>query len=114
MQLLEKFFHWKYYFIRGHNQYLAFVISIFNFIVIQFELVWREALQKFGIFISILDFTVIFGIIYFPSIMYLGRFDIKHEKGSLKVEQNIIKKNSPLYIDLFNRLERIEDKIDNK
>lgn len=111
---LAKFFLWKYYFIRGHNQYLAFIISIFNFIVIQFELVWRKALESFGIYISIFDFTVIFGIIYFPIIIYLGRFDIKHRKGSLKVEQNLIKQNSPIYIELFETLERLEQKIDDK
>ncbi|MHA2119577.1 MAG: hypothetical protein ACW990_00085 [Promethearchaeota archaeon] len=107
MRAIEKVWLWKYYFIRGHAQYLALVISIFNFIVIQFELLWKKVLESNGYFISIIDFTVIFGLIYFPFAIYLGRFDFKNPRGGFKVESNLVKQESPIYKDVFKNQKEI-------
>ena len=65
------------------------IITMWNFIVIQFELLFKEELQKFGVYITIVDFAFLLLITYFPIVSLIGRYDFKHPTGAVKVEQEL-------------------------
>ena len=112
MVLFNKLSLWRIYFIRGHTQYLAIILSLFNFIVIQFQLLWQNILENFGIFINIFDFAIIFSFFYFPLIILVGRWDYKNHLGSFQTEHQLHSEISPVWQKTFAYLKRIEEKLD--
>ena len=104
---IEKVWLWKTYFTRGHSNYFMMIITMWNFIVIQFELLIEEFLQKYGIFITILDFALIVFLSYFPVVALIGRYDYKHPTGAVKVEQNLMMEVSPIYQGIYKNQEEI-------
>ena len=117
MDIVEKIWLWKTYFTRGHANYFMMILTMFNFIVIQYELF----ISQFGIFNSIWEFFLLILFTYFPIVSLIGRFDLKHVKGATKVEQNLLKEVSPIYQLIFSnheyfkeKLEGIEKKLDRE
>lgn len=97
------------YFKRGHNSYFGFAISIFNFANISFVTLVSLNVFEPSIFSYIL-LLIIFFCTYIPLTILIGRWDYK--KGSFLVLQNLVRERSPLYLELFERLERIEKKLE--
>jgi hypothetical protein len=79
------------------------LLSFSNFIVIQYELL----IKQFNLFDNILIFALVFTGLYIPIVTIIGRFDFKHKKGGLKVEQTLIMHESPLYQRVFANQEKI-------
>lgn len=97
------------YFKRSHSAYFSFVIQILNFTNILFVVlitldIFKPTLQHYFFLILLL----IFG--YFPLSCVIGRWDYKH--GSFIALSKILRERSPIYQELFERLERLEKKGD--
>lgn len=103
MKFIEKIWLWKAYFVRGHSQYIMMPMTMFNFVVIQYELL----VKQFGWFTSIFEFMVIVFVTYIPVASLFGRYDYKHPTGAVKVEQNLIKEISPVYKTIYKNQEEI-------
>lgn len=101
-------FRIRIYFLRGHSQWLLFPSWFLNFVVIQYTLFF----DQFGIFANIFIFAFVFIASYIPLAILIGRWDYNKEDGNFKTEQELIKAQSPLYKELFARLDRIEEKIE--
>jgi hypothetical protein len=112
MKFIERFWLWKAYFTRGHANYFMMIITMWNFVVIQFELLFKEELRKLGIYISIIDFTLLLIISYFPVVALIGRYDFKNPTGAVQVEQKLIMEISPIYRKVYGNQENIEKKLD--
>lgn len=96
----------RQFFLRGHSNWFALAFSMLNFTLIFYNLLFKElyfipdALKHYSIFF------IIFGVFYFPSATILGYLDFK--KGTYKAEQEITLKYSPLWQQLFSKLEKLE------
>lgn len=76
------------YFRRGHSFYLAFAISMANFLVIQYRLLigYIPALSK--IFGKLLVFATLFTAIYLPLATFIGWLDTKRMTVPTESEVN--------------------------
>ena len=109
MRRIETVWLWKAYFTRGHANYFMMIITMWNFIVIQFELLWREVLENYGIYISIIDFSAMLVLSYFPIAALIGRYDYRHPTGAVKVEQELMMEVSPIYKKIYKNQEEIQE-----
>lgn len=96
----------KQYFLRGHNAWFALAFSILNF-----TLIFNNLLVKNLDFVpdylkSYATFFLVFGFFYFPTAALVGYLDFK--KGTFAAEQNLTKEISPIWQEVFSRLEQIE------
>ncbi|HID17427.1 TPA: hypothetical protein EYP26_03945 [Candidatus Bathyarchaeota archaeon] len=73
---------------RGHSSYLAFLVSLANFLVIQYRLLieYVPALSK--IFESLSLFAVSFIAVYVPLVIVIGWLDVKRMTVPKEVEVN--------------------------
>ena len=105
-QLIDQTSRIKQYFLRGHNSWFALVFSILNFTLIFYKLLLEsldflpESLRSYAVFF------VLFSAVYFPLSTILGYFDIK--KGTFAAEQTLSKEYSPVWLEVFERLSRLE------
>jgi hypothetical protein len=65
------------YFKAGHSTYLAFVLSIINFIVLQYRLFIEYIPEAKGFISSLSSFAIIFVVTYIPLAMILGAFEYR-------------------------------------
>lgn len=65
------------YFKTGHGTYLAFLLSMVNFITIQYRLVISNVPTLQTLIPSLKIFVILFGITYFPLAIALGLFEYK-------------------------------------
>ncbi|MCY3414109.1 MAG: hypothetical protein INQ03_20865 [Candidatus Heimdallarchaeota archaeon] len=93
------------YFIRGHSNWFAYVISLVNFVTISFYLL-IENLTIVPPSLKFRHYLILFALIYAPLAIIVGFVDMK--KGTYRVEQNMAKNLSPLWNDVFTRLERLD------
>ena len=65
------------YFKSGHSGYFAFILSMMNFVVLQYNLfveripILKQYMPRMG------TFFILFSLIYFPVAILLGRFEFK-------------------------------------
>ena len=65
------------YFKSGHSGYFAFILSMLNFVVLQYNLfveripILKQYMPRMG------TFFILFSLIYFPVAILLGRFEFK-------------------------------------
>ena len=99
----------KTYFIRGHSQWFAYIISLLNFVSIFYYLVINN-LSFIPDWFRFTYFIIIFVCTYFPITAFVGWYDFK--KGTYKVEQNLVAEISPLWKKLFSQLDLISQRLD--
>jgi len=95
------------YFRRGHGTYLAFILSFWNFIVIQYRLLIQKIPVLQSIFTSLLDFMIVFFAIYIPVCILIGYYDYK--RFSVIQENILIAKANPYSRDLARALILLAD-----
>ena len=89
--------YWTY-FRRGHNVYLAFLISFANFVAIQYSLVIKTIEQLSFIFPDLITFGITFFLIYLPVATVIGWIDYK--KASVPIDAAVGAKANPFFMDL--------------
>ena len=92
--------YWSY-FRRGHNIYLAFIISFMNFIVIQYRLL-IQAMPLRNVISSLWMFALLFLTTYIPSAVIIGWLDYK--RLAVPVETALTAKANPWVKDLSKAL----------
>jgi uncharacterized membrane protein YbhN (UPF0104 family) len=96
----------RQYFLRGHNTWFALFFSMLNFTLIFYNLLFinlffvPEELKSFSIFFSL------FILLYFPTAAIIGWLDFR--KGTYRAEQQLAKDISPIWRDLFAKLDSLE------
>jgi len=89
--------YWTY-FRRGHNVYLAFLISFANFVAIQYSLVIKTIEQLSFVFSDLITFGITFFLIYLPVATVIGWIDYK--KASVPIDAAVGAKANPFFMDL--------------
>ncbi|MGQ4915232.1 MAG: hypothetical protein ACP6IU_10905 [Candidatus Asgardarchaeia archaeon] len=89
--------YWTY-FRRGHNVYLAFLISFANFVAIQYSLVIKTIEQLSFVFPDLITFGITFFLIYLPVATVIGWIDYK--KASVPIDAAVGAKANPFFMDL--------------
>jgi len=65
------------YFKSGHSGYFAFILSMLNFVVLQYNLL-IERIPLLKLYIPRMStFIILFSLIYFPVAIIIGRFEFK-------------------------------------
>ncbi|MHA2156197.1 MAG: hypothetical protein ACXABU_12705 [Candidatus Hodarchaeales archaeon] len=101
----------RQYFLRGHGNWFALMFSLINFTLIFYNLLFvnlffiPEYLKSFSVFF------IIFGIIYFPIAVVVGWLDFK--KGTYKAEQQLTRNISPIWKEVFSKLDHLEKQNQN-
>ncbi|MHA2272882.1 MAG: hypothetical protein ACXACI_13535 [Candidatus Hodarchaeales archaeon] len=106
-QFIDKGARLKQYFLRGHSQWFALLFSLIMFTLIVNNLLIKnlhfvpDELKSYTVFVTI------FAIIYFPVATILGYLDFR--KGTFAAEQILHQQMSPIWRDVFARLEKLEE-----
>jgi hypothetical protein len=96
----------RQYFLRGHTTWFALFFSLLNFTLIFYNLLFinlffiPDEIKSFSVFF------LIFILLYFPSATIIGWLD--YRKGTFRAEQELAKEISPIWRDLFLKLDVLE------
>lgn len=102
------------YFKTGHGTYLSFLLSMVNFIIIQYQFVISKVPAFNSLLPSIGSFILFFGVTYFPLAVIIGRFEYKlgerkrrpmlnpYSQAILKAEISMLDGHIALAIQLDN------------
>ncbi len=99
---------WRTFFLRGHGNWFAYVMSMINFVTISFYLLIEnltiipEEWKRFRYY------AVLFLFIYVPLATIVGYLDMK--RGPYRVEQRLAREMSPLWQEVFDELDEIKEK----
>ena len=96
----------RQFFLRGHSTWFALAFSLVNFTLIFYNLLFVKLFFIPEIFKSFSIFFIIFVSLYFPFATIIGYLDFR--KGTYRAEQQLTKDLSPIWQDLFNKLEHLE------
>ena len=107
-KIIDKFSRIRQYFLRGHGQWFALFFNVINFTVITFYLL----IQNLTIFpkIRFYMYFILFILTYFPIATFIGYLDYK--KGTFAEEQRLVQQASPIWRELFFKLDRIEKNLE--
>ncbi|MFW9825384.1 MAG: hypothetical protein ACFFE4_20755 [Candidatus Thorarchaeota archaeon] len=97
----------RQYFLRGHSNWFALLISLVNFTLIFYNLLFKNLYFVPEILKSYSIFFIIFGVIYFPVASIFGYLDFR--KGTYKAEQALTKELSPIWREVFQKLQNLEN-----
>ncbi|MFX0062115.1 MAG: hypothetical protein ACFFC7_07990 [Candidatus Hermodarchaeota archaeon] len=100
----------KQYFLRGHGSWFALAFSLINFTLIFYKLFLEQLYFIPEVFKSYALFFIVFMASYFPIATILGYLD--YRKGTFSAEQTLAATMSPIWRQVFAKLERLEK--DNK
>lgn len=78
---------------QGHSIYLAFILSLTNFILITYRLLIEKVPFLQDVFSNLWIFVILFIVIYIPAAILIGRW---HTLTQLKVETTIGMLENPL------------------
>ena len=67
----ERWFEFR----QGHSTYLAFILSFVNFTLISYSLFLEKILPD----LSLLNFCLVFGFVYVPCSIFIGRTHIRKQ-----------------------------------
>lgn len=82
----------------GHSTYLAFALSMINFVVLNYNLLIANVSFLHNVFQHIWLFALIFIITYIPSAIFIGyKF---YRKKQLAIDQEVSLKENPYFQDL--------------
>ena len=104
---IDKFSITKQYFLRGHNSWISLFFSMTNFTIIFFKMLLENLSFVPEFLKSYLVFVIIFSLIYFPLSTIIGYLDFK--KGTFSAEQTLQKEISPVWQELFFKIDRLEE-----
>ncbi len=93
---------WWSYFRRGHSVYLAFLVSLANFLVIQYRLLIEQIETLRYFFDSFILFAFTFLLVYIPLATIVGWYD--YRKASYPVDATIMVRNNPWTRDFIKAL----------
>ena len=96
----------RQFFLRGHSNWFALAFSLVNFTLIFYNLLFVKLFFIPEIFKSFSIFFIIFVFLYFPFATIIGYLD--YRKGTYRAEQQLTKDLSPIWQDLFSKLEHLE------
>lgn len=94
------------YFLRGHSNWFAYIMSFLNFITISFYLI-IENLTIVPDSFKFRHYILLFFIVYTPLSITVGYLDMK--KGTYRVEQKLARKLSPIWTDVFKQLDQLNE-----
>jgi hypothetical protein len=97
----------RQYFLRGHGNWFALIFSLLNFTLIFYNLLFKNLFFVPEILKSFSMFFIIFGITYFPLAVVIGWLDFR--KGTYRAEQQLTREISPIWREVFSKLERLEE-----
>lgn len=100
----------KQYFLRGHSSWFALMLSLVQFTLIAYNDLFEKLFFVPDILKSYFLFFLIFIITYFPLVTFFGYMD--YRKGTFKAEQKLAAEMSPVWKEVFGRLDSIEKKMD--
>ena len=100
--LKERIFRYNAYFRKGHGHYLAFIIALANFIVIQYKLLIQNIPDLQSLFPSLTFFAAVFLPLYLITSTLIGWWD--HRKGPYRIEKALFAEGNPIYRDLATAL----------
>jgi uncharacterized membrane protein YbhN (UPF0104 family) len=96
----------RQYFLRGHGNWFALGFSLINFTLIFYNLFFIDLFFVPEILKSYSVFFIIFGICYLPVATCIGWLDF--QKGTYKEEQRLSLEISPIWQEVFKKLNYIE------
>jgi len=97
----------KQYFLRGHGAWFALLFSLITFTLIFYNLLIKNLYFVPDMFKSYTVFVLIFGSIYLPLATILGYLD--YRKGTYAAEQVLQQELSPIWRNVFARLQKLEE-----
>ena len=112
MNILYTIGRMKVFFLRGHSSWFVLILQVVNFTLIFFNYLFitlgfiPEELKTYGLFFFV------FLLFYIPICIIFGYLDMK--RGSYSSEINVYKEYSPIWKDLFQKLDQIEKKLSQK
>lgn len=83
---------------RGHSAWIVFALSFLNFVVLQYRLVIESSPSLFSLFPHLLQFIIVFAVIYVPVTTLIGWIDYK--RGSVPIESSVAVLSSPWFCDM--------------
>ncbi|OLS28452.1 MAG: hypothetical protein HeimC2_06710 [Candidatus Heimdallarchaeota archaeon LC_2] len=92
------------YFLRGHSNWFAYVMSLLNFVTISFYLL-IENLTIVSDNFKFRHYVLLFVVVYLPLAIIVGYFDMT--RGTYRVEQKMAKELSPLWKEVFEKLDAL-------
>lgn len=105
--IIDRGSRYKQYFLRGHNQWFALAFSLINFTLIFYKLLLENLVFIPDHLKSYTLFLILFGLTYFPFATIIGFYDFK--KGTFNAEQKLSREISPIWKELFSRIEKLEN-----
>jgi hypothetical protein len=97
----------RQYFLRGHSNWFALILSLINFTLIFYNLLFKNLFFVPDVLKSYSVFFIIFGVLYFPTAAIFGWLDFK--KGTYKAEQALTMEISPIWNEVFQKLQNLEE-----
>lgn len=104
--VLYKLSEARTYFLRGHSNWLAYPISMLNFISISFYLLIDSLTIIPEEFKRLRYYIILFVFTYIPSAIAIGYYDMR--KGAYRVEQKIARELSPIWVEVFDKFNKLE------
>ncbi len=95
------------YFLRGHSNWFAYVMSFLNFVTISFYLL-IENMTIVPESFRFRHYVILFFVVYLPLASIVGYLDMT--RGTYRVEQKMAKELSPIWNEVFSKLDLLESK----
>jgi len=92
----ERWFEFR----QGHTTYLGFALSFINFVLITYNLFLQEVFTSLSLF----QFCVIFGLVYTPVSIIIGRFHIDKQA---RYDTGMISNENPVFRAMMDELREI-------
>ncbi len=92
----ERWFEFR----QGHSTYLGFALSFINFVLITYNLFLEKVLPDFSLF----QFCVVFGLLYTPTSIIIGRFHIDKQA---RYDTGMISNENPVFRAMMDELKEI-------
>lgn len=105
LRVIDRIGMLKQYFMRGHQYWISFFISIGTFIVVSFNFLVVELVFVPDILKDFWVFTIAFSVGYFLLASIVGFYDIK--RGTFYSQEYILGKHSPIWQANFDRQDKI-------
>lgn len=94
----ERWFEFR----QGHGTYLGFILSFVNFVLITYNLL----LEKMFTNLTLFQFCVIFGLLYTPISIIIGRFHIDKQA---RYDTGMISNENPVFRAIIDDLREIKE-----
>ncbi len=105
--VIDRGARFRQYFLRGHSNWFALFFSLINFTLIFYNLLFVKLFFIPEILKSYSFFFFIFGLCYFPFATIIGWLDF--QKGTYKEEQRLSLEISPIWQEVFKKLNNLEE-----